>query len=132
MRTRKIEAFQIVNGTDVLEFGPRYRRPQDDTIIMSVFHRTTGHGVSWLIERDAVVEMADRLASSWDSVLETRRDMLRITRADGFTVVRITQGGSGQARSISLTRARADQAAGWLRDKDAHGWTGWRSGRSTP
>lgn len=44
--------------------------------------------------------------------------------------VSISWNGSGRSRSISLDRASTDRLTDWMVDADAHGWTGWRSGRA--
>jgi hypothetical protein len=70
MTNRRISPFQLRGEPDpgrhgrgnslmVLQFGPRYSRtPQDDTTVLSVFHRTTGAPVSALLERADLTALA--------------------------------------------------------------------------
>ena len=43
--------FEAVDGTDVLQVGPRSRQSPEDVLVLSVFHRTTGGGRSNLLTR---------------------------------------------------------------------------------
>lgn len=126
---KKIVPFQLVGGNDVFQLGPRYTRPYDDTTVLSVFHRTTGGGVSWLIEEGRLAIFAEWLMA-YDVEITDIDSFLRIQREDGGTRIRCGyRSASGSRRSVLLSTAQRDRAVEWIMDKDEHGWEGWRSGR---
>jgi len=56
----------------VLRVGPRHTRPVTDDLVLSVRHRTTGDGRSFLLDKDKAVQLRDWLSrwldEGWDGV----------------------------------------------------------------
>jgi len=131
----KITPYQQVgtDGRTVLEFGPRYSRvPQDDTTLLSVFHRTTNGGVSFLLERDDFAVLAEWFRGSEPEIefsdLTHRATVRRYE--SGYGVVTVAwHSASGDSRSVALSAGDMRSVAAWLDKADRQGWEGWKSGQ---
>ena len=66
------DAWEHLDGTDVLRLGPRHARPVSDDLVAQVFHRTTGGGRSALLNRAAAESLRNWLTrwleEGWDGV----------------------------------------------------------------
>ena len=72
------DALELIDVTnDVLQLIPRHRKPMSDDVVLKTFHRTTGSGRSFLLDRGAVQALHEWigrwLEEGWDGV--TRKDV---------------------------------------------------------
>lgn len=126
-----IKPFQITgtDGRTVLQFGPRYTRPVDDTTMLSVFHRTLDGGVGVLLEREAIPAIAEWLDDSSDEMLLRGVQTFSVWRKfpSGYITVKCEWHGSGRARTVSLSARDAKSVYWWLTKIDRDGWDGWKT-----
>jgi hypothetical protein len=82
---RADDPFQHIDQNDVLEFGPRHKRPVTDDLVAQIFHRTTGGGRSALLPRSEVARLhawlGQWLEQGWDGVT---RKCGAVYRRDGL------------------------------------------------
>jgi hypothetical protein len=66
------DAFELIDGTDVLRAAARHVRPCSDDLVLQVFHRTTGGARSVLVRRPDAERLhawlGRWLAEGWDGV----------------------------------------------------------------
>jgi YD repeat-containing protein len=117
------------NTNMILQFGPRYRQPLDDTTIMSVFHRTTDGSVSVLLERDQFVNLGNALlAESGSHEIHDLQTTAFLDWGPGGLIVRIKWNGSGRLVSVTLNSDQRATLAAILTKMAVNGWEGWKSG----
>lgn len=128
------DAGQSGNGNMILSFGPRYAKPLDNTMIMSVWHRTTDGAVSVLLDDLSVESLTDWLEGDECSLtindLQTSAVMIR---EFGYVHFAISWHGSGRTRRITLTEVQAEALAKWLRTEAlTYQWNGWLAPADVP
>lgn len=139
----KPRAFQVLgspdvqtagNGNMVLNFGPRYAKPVDNTMIMSVFHKTTDGSVSVLIDDLSAVALADWLDSnSLDHMIYDTQTTAYLLREFGYVHIAISWNGSGRTARITITDVQAEVLAKWLRTEAlTYEWNGWLEPLAVP
>ncbi|MFI7642240.1 hypothetical protein [Nonomuraea sp. NPDC049400] len=138
---RRIPPFQIAGNSDsakpgnysmVLQFGPRYSPPLDHTMVLTVFHRTNGGGVSVLVDDEQAAALAAWLArGAGEHVITDTQTEARFRREPGAEAcVHVEVGwNSGVGRvSITLSASQAAEAARWLTEEAlTYQWPGWLS-----
>jgi hypothetical protein len=122
MVKQKVDRYQVVDGTDVLQLGPRYTSPVTglvgDYLVAQVFHRTIRAGRSVLVTRQEAERLhawlGRWLAEGWDG---TPRVCGRVHRAGG-----------GEYKGAEWTCAQPPEHAG----DHAGPATGWRAETGWP
>ncbi|MGH3745783.1 MAG: hypothetical protein ACRDT8_00105 [Micromonosporaceae bacterium] len=120
--------FQLLDGNIVLEFGPRYRKPLDRTLIMSVFHRTTGGGRSLLLNEAGVKGLREFLADPVGVLRFTQHGTsgeVEAVDVDGATriKVRIERCDTRDFRAVYLDTVQVGELDEWL--SKLGDWDGW-------
>jgi hypothetical protein len=126
------------NENMILQLGPRYDPPLDDTTILQLFHKTTDGGVSVLLERDAFQALAMVLNASstgeWthnDGQTAARIIWLAILGHDGgCAMVTIKWNGSGRYRTVKLKENQFETFRAIVANMAREGWPGWKSSRT--
>lgn len=144
---RKIAPFQLRRDSaavatygpsnDVLEFGPRYSPPLDNTMVVNIFHATLDGGVSVLMDHEDVTALLEWLAENpldtWRGSIsyrctQTTAEFVRRAHpvtGDELVDVRIWWHGSKRARSYVLTHGQTEELVTFLRRALEEGWEGW-------
>lgn len=130
----------VGNSRMVLQFGPRYRKPVDNTLVVSIFQATTGGDVSIVMDDEAVTALVNWFQSG---VYEFRHVGVQTTlevwsewdslHQEDVTHFRIMWQGSGRSREVALTERHLSQVIAWL-TTDALGyiWEGWLKPEDVP
>jgi hypothetical protein len=135
---------QVANGNMILQLSPRYWPPIDNTMVMSIFHKTTDGSVSVLMDDEQAMVFAkwaaegrDLLkagqAAAWELPngqttaravwFKTAEEIdvsegAQITRIPGLygaaLLITISWNGSGRYRSITLDEEMAAELAMWI------------------
>jgi hypothetical protein len=150
---RKVKPFQITRDSsdaakygytnEVLEFGPRYSPPVDNTLIMNIFHGTMDGGISILMDHEAVAKLLAWLSADVDfwlgtiefPELQTSAELSRRVHSmtgEELVDVRIWWHGSKRARSYHLTPRQREAVVEFLQEALAGRWEGWLSPEDVP
>ena len=134
MAVKRVKPFQLkaAGGKPyILEIGPKYNRPQDDTTILSVFQRTTGGGGSFLLERPQFTGLAAWLSGDRAQPFELKDRSHYLTLFTDGRLLHIGTGwlsASGGKVSLYLDAPETHRLTAWAVERDAFGWEGWKSG----
>jgi hypothetical protein len=120
----------------ILAIGPRYAKPLDNTVVLDVHHRTTGGGVSVLLDDLAVKKLADFMSQplphGHHSVNCTQTTAI-FTWDYTLLKVAIFWRGSGRTARITLAADQVRALVTWFRDKAlAYEWDGWLRPEDVP
>lgn len=150
---RKVKPFQITRDSsdaakyghtnEILEFGPRYSPALDNTMNMSIHHRTTDGGVGILMDHEDAARLLAWLSDdvdSWTGTLEikdiqTTAELARRTGSmtmEELVDVRIWWHGSKRARSYVLTPRQLAIVVEFLQEALAGRWEGWLAPEDVP
>jgi hypothetical protein len=115
------------NPNKILQFGPRYTRPLDHTMIMSVFHRTTGGDVSILLDDLSVTALARWLVEPTGThQINDLQTTAFFTRQDSNVIVSVQWNGSRRGQKIVLSLEDVAAVHMWLMDEAlTYRWPGW-------
>lgn len=115
------------NPNKVLQFGPRYTRPIDHTMVMSVFHRTTGGDVSVLLDDLSAKALARWLAEpAGTHQINDLQTTAFFTFQDSKVIVSVQWNGSRRGQKIVLSVEDVAGVHMWLMDEAlTYRWPGW-------
>lgn len=123
----------VGNSRMVLQFGPRYRRPVDNTLNISIFQATTGGEVSINLDDLEVATLAGWLRDGHDAhtvhsgqvTMEAFRDWDEHMDAE-VVHIRIGWTSGGRTREVALSERDAERVRVWLEEEAlTFDWTGW-------
>jgi hypothetical protein len=115
------------NSNKVIQFGPRYTKPLDHTMVLSVFHRTTDGSVSVLLDDQAVTDLTRWLIEpAGTHTINDLQTTAFFTRQDDNVIVSIQWNGSRHGQKIVLSLDDVASIHMWLMDEAlSYRWTGW-------
>lgn len=134
-RGPKAEPFQVIGmdeqSNSVLEFGPRFNPPIDDTMSLRIFHRTTDGGISVLLTVEQVRELRDYLDmenAGNHTVRDNQTSLVVYQEDDGTTFFRTYWNGSGRSKLIYVSDEDTGRIYEWLGGALEGKWNGWKLG----
>lgn len=130
--TGKLPGGGTQNKASSFQMGPRYWRPLDDTTVLALYPMHSSSGDSTLLEREDFERLSVWLHNrngEWSNT-GPQNTVSAESLPDGGVHFRAWWNSTPGhvSGSFRMTGGQARTLSGWMDERLARGWTGWRSG----